>query len=269
MNHVIDHVIKIKEDTGANWVFFDDDNFFADAKRALTILHLLYDNGIRCSFLELRVDSITKDTMEELRSLEVKRVFVGWESGSDRILKLVTKGFNKKTILEKCRILAAFPEIAVDASAIIGFPTETKEDIYETIDLALEMAELSPNINFNLGTYLPYPGTKLYELVLKEGFTPPNDPDGWGTFDILAGNIKLQWLPWASDNEREILRRIDRYGKLLNRVEYSNPLVNFVNRATYQAARFRLRKKVFYFPVEIFGQEWWFKRTTRKLQGKD
>jgi radical SAM superfamily enzyme YgiQ (UPF0313 family) len=202
--------------------------------------------------------------MKELKDLKVKRIFIGWESGSDRMLKLVTKGFDKNTILEKCKILADFPEIAIDASAIIGFPTEKKEDIHQTIDLALKMSEIIPNINFNLGTYLPYPGTRLYEIAIKEGFIPPKDPEGWGKFDILAGNIKLKWLPWASDREHQTFKRIDRYSKLLENSRSKNPLLNIVKKVLFHMARLRLRQKIFSFPFEIIGYEWWLKRTIQK-----
>ena len=266
--HVIDHIKKLKEATGAHWVFFDDDNFFANKKRALNILHRLYDIGVYCSFLEIRIDSISKEIMEELKSLKVKRIFFGWESGSDKILKLVTKGFDKKVIIEKCKVLADFPEIAIDASAIIGFPTETWEDIEETIDLALKMSEIIPNINFNLGTYLPYPGTRLYEIAIKEGFAPPKDPEEWGDFDILAGNISLKWLPWARKNDSEIFRRIDRYSKLLNHAKSESTSLNLIKQSMYLLSKFRLKKRIFYFPIEAMGYEWWLKKNILEGQRK-
>ncbi|MEW6108615.1 MAG: radical SAM protein [Nitrospirota bacterium] len=269
VEHVIEHIKKIKESAVASWVFFDDDNFFANKKRALDILYRLYDIGVYCSFLEIRVDSITKELMRELKDLKVQRIFIGWESGSDRMLKLVTKGFDKKKILEKCNILADYPEIAIDASAIIGFPTETMEDIGETLDLALRIAEIVPNNNFNIGTYLPYPGTQLYDIAIKEGFVPPKDPEGWGDFDILAGNIKMTWLPWASNNESEIFRRIDRYSKLLNHMRSPNPFINFLKIVLYMAARFRLSKRFMSLPIEVVSFEWWHKRAVKKITEKE
>lgn len=265
---VIDHIKQIKVATNANFVFFDDDNFFGNKKRALLILHRLYELGIYCSFLELRVDSITPGIMKELRDLKVKRIFVGWEAGSDRILNLITKGFDKNTIIEKCKILAGFPEVEVDASAIIGFPTETRREIEETINLATVMAEIVPNINFNIGTYLPYPGTKLYELAINEGFMPPNNPEEWGDFDILAGNIKLKWLPWATEKESEIFRRIDRYSKLLHHTPSRHSGLNLIKQAVYHLAKFRLRRGVVSFPFEIIGYEWWLRHNVKKFRGE-
>jgi len=158
---------------GITHLLCNDDNFFEDEGRAIDIIERLDSTGIHLIFLDMRVSQIRYELVQRLQKLGVNRIFIGWESGSDRILKLIRKGITVKTIREKIRILSDFPSIAIEASAIIGFPTETKQEIYQTVDLALEMARIHPRICFNLGLYLPYPGTPLYELAKKEGFKEP------------------------------------------------------------------------------------------------
>jgi len=173
IDYFMSQVCEFKKRYGITHLLCNDDNFFEDEGRAIDIIERLDSTGIHLIFLEMRVSQIRYELVQRLQKLGVNRIFIGWESGSDRILKLIRKGITVKTIREKIRILSDFPSIAIEASAIIGFPTETKQEIYQTVDLALEMARIHPRISFNLGLYLPYPGTPLYELAKKEGFKEP------------------------------------------------------------------------------------------------
>lgn len=270
IDFVIDEISKIKEQTGITSVSFDDDHFMVNQKRGIEILTRLKKIGIRCDWLELRVESVNHDLFKILSDLEVFRILFGWESGSDRILKLINKNFTKDIIIEKAKILAQYPNIRYDASAIIGFPTETRHEIQKTIETAIEMAELSPNFNFNLGTYLPYPGTKLYQLAINEGLVPPKDAKGWKDFDILEFNTELTWLKWANKNTRRELYLIDKYSHFFDRTaaDSSGKVLKKVKKAVktlfYIAAKFRLKHKIFVWPIEIYFQIWRLRRGVKR-----
>lgn len=166
---VISDIIDLKEKHAIKAIAFNDDEFFINEPRAFEILTRLKEIDIQCDWLELRFEHVTEENLRKLVNLEVKNIFLGWESGNNRILKLINKKFDKEFIIEKCKIFTGFPEIRVDASAIIGFPTETWSEVQETIEVTIKMSDILPGVNFNLGTYLPYPGTDLYELTIKEG----------------------------------------------------------------------------------------------------
>ncbi|HUB86630.1 MAG TPA: radical SAM protein, partial [Verrucomicrobiae bacterium] len=62
------------------------------------------------------------------------------QSGSDRILKLMHRGYTREKflgIIQKLR--AARPEIGVTTDIIVGFPGETGNDFEETLSLACEV----------------------------------------------------------------------------------------------------------------------------------
>jgi len=59
-----------------------------------------------------------------------------FQSGSDRILKLMNRGYTKESYLKKIDGLRKFcPGIAITADVIVGFPGEEEEDFEETLDL--------------------------------------------------------------------------------------------------------------------------------------
>ena len=63
------------------------------------------------------------------------------QSGSDRLLKLMHRGYTRARYLEIVRKLrAARPGIGVSTDVIVGFPGETEADFEETLSLAREVA---------------------------------------------------------------------------------------------------------------------------------
>jgi radical SAM superfamily enzyme YgiQ (UPF0313 family) len=260
IDFVVNELVKIKQQTGISRVTFDDDNFFVNPKRGFEILYRLKDAGITCDWLEFSLDLITPENMNKLTELGVKMMFFGWESGCDRVLKLINKPFDKEFILKKCHILSNYPKVKYKASGIIGFPTQTWEEIKETIDFTLEISDILPNVAYNLGTYLPFPGTQLYELAQKEGFVPPKNQMGWKEFDMMEGKLDVTWLKWADKNTGKKLFLIDKFAQNIGKVDFNEKKSIFKiagKYILYLISRFRMRYKIFGFPIEaILYKEW-------------
>lgn len=250
--YVTEEIIRLKQVSGINGIVFNDDNFMVDIERAFKILRFLKDNGIRCVRLEMRLESLSHGILQKVSELGVINIFVGWESGSNRILKLINKGITREDIIEKFKLFSRHPQLAVSAAAIIGFPTETWGDVCETIDLGIKIAELVPANIITFQTYLPYPGTDLYPLAVKGGLNVPQRSKDWGGYNTFYGNMKLEWLPWAKNNTTKLFYRIDKYGKLLNRSKSSSFLRTLGKKICYFLARARIKCRFFAFPVEIF-----------------
>src|SRR5271170_2450276 len=62
------------------------------------------------------------------------------QSGSDRVLKLMHRGYTREKFLNIIKKLrAAKPEIGITTDIIVGFPGETENDFEETLSLAREV----------------------------------------------------------------------------------------------------------------------------------
>ena len=62
------------------------------------------------------------------------------QSGSDRMLKLMHRGYSRERFLELVgKLRAAKPEMGVGTDIIVGFPGETEEDFEETLSLCREV----------------------------------------------------------------------------------------------------------------------------------
>ena len=83
------------------------------------------------------------------------------QSGSDRVLAAMNRGYTRAGYLERVRVLrAAVPDVALTTDLIAGFPGETDEDFEETLSLVGE-AQFDAAFTF---VYSPRPGTAAAAL---------------------------------------------------------------------------------------------------------
>ncbi|MCG8432262.1 MAG: cobalamin-dependent protein, partial [Candidatus Omnitrophica bacterium] len=185
---VINDIRRLKKEYGISKVHFWDDNFFANAPRALRIL-----DGIDMAVgADVRIDYVNEQTARGLRRNKVVFLLIGIESGSNRILERIHKGFTVDAIVEGARLLNEYGIPAL-YSAILGFPTETRGEFNATVDLLLAIRKLHRQASFTVGMYLPYPGTDLYELAVSRGFQPPDTTEGWHVIDRWNNRVPLPW----------------------------------------------------------------------------
>ena len=65
-----------------------------------------------------------------------EHIHLPFQSGSDRILKRMNRGYTASSYLKKIERLRAYrPEIAITADVMVGFPGEDEEDYRQTLDL--------------------------------------------------------------------------------------------------------------------------------------
>ena len=91
----------------------------------------------------------------------VNHVHLPVQSGSDRILQLMKRGYSSgeyRAIIEKLRQVR--PEIAISSDFIVGFPGETNEDFMDTMALIDDIA-FDTSFSF---IYSPRPGTPAADL---------------------------------------------------------------------------------------------------------
>ncbi|OGS22897.1 MAG: hypothetical protein A2252_07410 [Elusimicrobia bacterium RIFOXYA2_FULL_39_19] len=230
---VIEEIKYLKNKYSIDGIKFYDDNFYVDKNRALKILENI---GIPAK-TDIRIDMLTEDLASKIKNYNVFDILIGIESGSNRILELINKGFTVECIKEGVKILAKY-DLRVGYSAIVGIPTETNEEMNATIDLILWINSIHKNKTVTIGPFLPYPGSPLYDWSINQGFVPPKKTEDWGFIERWKKDL-YKYLPWVKD---EYIYRIREYMKFFN---YSVPLLSNI-------AEFRLKNKFMSFPIDIY-----------------
>lgn len=146
--------------------------------------------------INARPETLNDDICRALKDAGCRRVSIGIESGSESFRREVLGRRQSNDRIAEAFAACRRAGIRTKSFNIVGFPYETPAIFQETVDLN---ARIQPD-SVIIGIFEPYPGTKLAEACLKEGFIPADQPDSWfmGRMDTI--------LTMPAFPRREILR---------------------------------------------------------------
>ncbi|MCW4000107.1 MAG: radical SAM protein [Candidatus Bathyarchaeota archaeon] len=175
--NVVDEMQLIHDKYGVDQVTFYDDAFSVDRARIVKICRELRTRGLRLKWdCGTRVDMVDRELMTTMRDAGCFAVWLGVESGSEAILGAM----NKNIKIEQTKLAyktAHQVGLMTIANVVLGFPGETEQTARQTIKL---VKELSPDdVGFYIAT--PYPGTPMYDEVVKNGWLRVDDFDRFDT----------------------------------------------------------------------------------------
>jgi radical SAM superfamily enzyme YgiQ (UPF0313 family) len=110
-----------------------------------------------------RYDNLDTPLLNLMGRAGCTALFLGLESGSNRILSAVSKKESIEDIVRVSRLIRDAGIMAI-TSVLIGLPDETKEDIEDTLAL---MRRFKTEV-FDVNVYVPVPGSKLYDSLSAE-----------------------------------------------------------------------------------------------------
>ena len=239
-------------------ITFSDINFFADINRGRRILEGIVKEGLDIIISKVNIavnalPAITTDDLALLQRAGCRRITIGIESGSKRIQELLKKPVDIPKLLEINRNLKLSSIVPV-YFFMMGIPTETKEDLLESVSLSLRLLEGNPSAVRVFNVFTPLPGTELFELAVKHGLRVPGRLEDWVTFNYrnCAKNE-----PWLSKEMRGIIEMLDFCNFFVGKRQYlqpyekTNPLVVLLSKMYAPLARKRVKNLIYQFPLEI------------------
>ncbi len=175
--YIINEIALLKEKFGVSRFWMCDDIFGLKPNWVQEFSDLLEKRNLKIRyFIQSRVDLLLKEnTIDALAKSGLEEVWVGAESGSQKILDAMDKGTKVAEIAQATKLLK-LKKIKVAFFLQFGYLTENKEDINKTIAM---VKELKPD-NIGISVSYPLPGTKFYEKVkddlkLKANWTDSDD----------------------------------------------------------------------------------------------
>jgi anaerobic magnesium-protoporphyrin IX monomethyl ester cyclase len=145
-------------------IWFADDIFGFKVEWVNEFAAALIEGGGGVPFtIQLRADLVSARMAEALRAAGCQEVWLGAESGSQKILDAMNKGTRVGEIIKARRLLAA-SGIRVGFFLQLGYLGEDLDDILATRRL---VDEARPD-DVGVSVSYPLPGTKFYELVKEQ-----------------------------------------------------------------------------------------------------
>jgi anaerobic magnesium-protoporphyrin IX monomethyl ester cyclase len=144
---------------GVRQFCFADDIFNFDRRRVIRICELIRERGldIKMDFPNgLRGDIMDEELVEVMRAAGMYCCTYALETGSPRLQKMLKKNINIDKLLRMLRYTSS-RDIIIRLNIIIGFPTETKEEMLSSLQFGLD-----PSVDLIfLHSFNPFEGTEL------------------------------------------------------------------------------------------------------------
>ncbi len=158
---VLRELRALRTDYGVDYVRFCDDVFGIHRGWLEQLLDRMVEDGLGLQFECLaRVDLLKPDLLQRMRAAGLARVYVGVESGSQKMLDLMNRGTKLAQIERTAESLRA-ADVRQFWFLMLGYPGETLEDIEATLAL---FRRFSPE-EYSVSIAVPVPGTRFYEAV--------------------------------------------------------------------------------------------------------
>jgi anaerobic magnesium-protoporphyrin IX monomethyl ester cyclase len=158
---VLDELEALRSRYRVDYVRFCDDVFGIQRRWLESLLDGMVERDLGLKFECLaRVDLLKTDLLARMRAAGLARVYVGVESGSQKMLDLMNRGTRLTQIARVASELKAH-QIRQFWFLMLGYPGETMEDLEATLQL---FRRFSPE-EYSVSIAVPVPGTRFYDAV--------------------------------------------------------------------------------------------------------
>jgi anaerobic magnesium-protoporphyrin IX monomethyl ester cyclase len=164
VENVIDEFRQIKDNYRLDYIDIVDGTFTFDRKYVQKFCEALIDEDLdikwRCTG---RYDNLDEELLQLMITSGCSGLYVGLESGSDRMLNHMDKKMTVEGILRASEMVyrSGIPSIT---SVLLGLPDEEKADIEATLEA---MKKVKTDL-IDVNSYIPIPGTPLYDAMSEE-----------------------------------------------------------------------------------------------------
>jgi len=131
-------------------------------------------------------------------------------------------------------------------------PTETEAELLRTVELAVRLSKDNPNSLPLLATYCAYPGTRLYDLAIKNGFKEPKDLEEWA--EINYDNVFWRY-PWLNKKRIKMMQNFgftSFFANKNNQYKINSRFFKVIAMLYQPIAKMRFEHNIYQFPVDRF-----------------
>ena len=158
---VVEELMALQARYRVDYVRFCDDVFGISRPWIDELIRRMSEAELDLQFECLaRVDLLKPDLLHSLREVGLARVYVGVESGSQKMLDLMNRGTKLHQVERTAAALRA-EGIRQFWFLMLGYPGETLEDIEATLRL---FRKFSPE-EYSVSIAVPIPGTRFHQTV--------------------------------------------------------------------------------------------------------
>ena len=164
---IIEEIKYVHRKFGFTHFSFEHDMFTLNREKVIHVCELIknLDFDIRWS-CSARIDCLDKELIDIMADAGLKHLYIGVETGSPRMQKIIHKNLKLDNALELLTYISS-KGLNMVTSFIFGFPEETEEDFTQSMELMLELSKLPKcHVQHHLCAF--FPGTELTNQYSQE-----------------------------------------------------------------------------------------------------
>jgi len=197
VDNVIEEIRTLVDSHHIASFMFHDDCLTEDRRWVIEFTEKYVAEGFTMPFFcQSRADIIAKheDMVARMAMAGLRGYFIGFESGSDRVLQFIRKGTTVEQNLQAARICRKYG-ISIWANYMMGLPTETKEEVMATVRM---MKDIDPDY-YSPAFFTPHPGTDLYDYVVEHNLSRITDYNSYrrNPNEPKIKHQDYEFLQWA------------------------------------------------------------------------
>lgn len=163
---LMDEMRYLVEKYNPDYVNFNAESFLAKPASELKEFARQYKEIGIPFWCQSRPENVTEEKISILKDMGCQNLQFGIEHGNENFRKKVLKRYDtNEQILNALRIVEKYG-IRYTVNNIIGFPDETRELVFDTININRQVNPSTINCYF----FTPYKGTELYKYCIENGY---------------------------------------------------------------------------------------------------
>lgn len=184
----------------AEYFFFWADTFFAWSEKEFDEFCEMYQDIKLPFWCQTRPETVVESRMKKLKEAGVDRMGFGVEHGNEKFRKdVIDRAYTNQLVIDKMKIPNQFG-IPYSVNNIIGFPDETRDLVFDTI----ELNRLIPSDTLSCSIFVPFHGTELRKMAIQRGYLHPDTICPTNSDDTV---LKMP-PPYLSGEEMKKIRRV-------------------------------------------------------------
>jgi radical SAM superfamily enzyme YgiQ (UPF0313 family) len=247
-------MVAIHKEYDTRYFSFEDDTFTLHRTKTLQLMDAIIDTGLpsvagfrwTCNTRPERLDEYL---LERMKAAGCAAVAVGIEFGSERMLRKAKKQFTAEQVRRSIRMIKSAGLIS-SGQFMIGYPTESEQEMWETASLADEIE--CESVMLSVAT--PLPATPLYDEARELALIPREGID-WATVTTKNNGMLMtvekdgRHVPMPAD---ERLRIVQALQAEFDRIQLKTLAAKNASRNWYEAQ---------YLPEDAVAPAYGFRKT--------
>jgi anaerobic magnesium-protoporphyrin IX monomethyl ester cyclase len=194
---VVEEIALLASTYGVKNLKIVDELFVLKEQHYMAIVEGIIERGLDLNiWAYARVDTVKTANLARMKQAGINWLALGIESANPAVRDGADKRMQARDIKEVVRSIQEHG-IRIIGNFIFGLPDDTMETMEETLQLAMDL-----NCEFiNFYCAMAYPGSRLYDMAVEEGWELPAEWHGFSQHGYA-----MQPLPTHTLSAREVVR---------------------------------------------------------------